>query len=241
MIETVEVTGSTNADLIERIRAGEGIAEGYWLRAERQTGGRGRLGRKWESPSGNLFCSTVIDIVEGDAAAHSLSFVVALAVSDGLKRSLMPGAEVLLKWPNDALVRDAKIAGILLERVGDKVVAGIGVNVGHAPTIPGRETTSVIHENGKHGCNPALVMSVIADALVKRIGDWREFGLPATLNAWTAAAHPVGTSMSVNRGSSNELRGHFAGLADDGALLLRLANGSMRTIHAGDVAMIAEG
>ncbi|MBV7260224.1 biotin--[acetyl-CoA-carboxylase] ligase [Erythrobacter crassostreae] len=241
MIETIEVTGSTNADLIDRIGNGEAVLEGKWLQAERQTGGRGRLGRKWESPSGNLFCSTVIDVREGDPPAHSLSFVVGLAVSDALKRSLLPRTPTVLKWPNDVLVRGAKIAGILLERVGDKVVAGVGVNVCHAPELPDRETTSVLYENGKHGGNPGLVLSLLADALVQRVSNWRQFGLPATLDAWTGAAHPVGTALSIKSGDEGEVRGSFAGLDQNGALLLCLANGALRTIHAGDVAMIAEG
>lgn len=241
MIETVAVTGSTNADLIERIGKGEAVSEGTWLCAERQTGGRGRLGRKWESPVGNLFCSTVIDVREGNPPAHSLSFVVGLAVADALGHSLPPHTELVLKWPNDALVRGAKIAGILLERINDKVVAGVGVNVCHAPQVAGRETTSVVYENGKHAGNPALVLSLIADALIRRISNWRELGLGATLDAWMNAAHPVGTALSVKSGEDEELHGSFAGLDESGALLLRLANGAVRTIHAGDVAMIAEG
>uniref|UniRef100_UPI0026239B5A biotin--[acetyl-CoA-carboxylase] ligase n=1 Tax=uncultured Erythrobacter sp. TaxID=263913 RepID=UPI0026239B5A len=241
MIETVETTGSTNADLIDRLSNGEAIEEGYWLRAERQTGGRGRLGRKWESPSGNLFCSTVIDVRDGDPAPHSLSFVVGLAAYDMLERSLLPRTPIMLKWPNDVLVGGAKIAGILLERAENKVVAGVGVNVCRAPELPDRETTSIVYENGKHGGSAELVLSLLADALKQRISNWRAFGLTATLDAWTVAAHPIGTNLTVKPAPDEEIHGAFAGLDEQGAMLLRLANGAMRTIHAGDVSMIAEG
>ncbi len=240
-IEQVEETGSTNADLISRVEAGDAVPEGYWLRAERQYGGRGRLGRKWESPQGNLFCSTVVQLRKDDPPPHTLSFVVGLAVSDALKQSVLPNTPVLLKWPNDALIRGAKVAGILLERSGNFVIAGIGVNVGAAPEVAGRKTTSILAEGGKHGANPAQVLSLLAEAFEARLARWRREGLAATLDAWTAAAHPIGTPLVIAPGEGEEVRGDFAGLDADGALLLRLANGAMRTIHAGDVTMIAEG
>lgn len=240
-IEDVEETGSTNADLIARVGAGETIPEGYWLRAKRQSGGRGRLGRKWESPEGNLYCSTVVNLVSGDPAPHSLSFVTGLAVFDTLKRSLFPHASIMLKWPNDALVHGAKISGMLLERCGDSVIVGIGINVCHAPDVPGRETTSILYENGKHGGSSALVLSILAESFANRLATWRGEGLTATLNAWTGAAHPIGTPLSVGDTDNQCIVGTFAGLDENGALLLRLENGAMRTIHAGDVAMIAEG
>lgn len=240
VIEVVETTGSTNADILARLADGENIREGYWLHAERQTGGRGRLGRKWESPKGNLFCSTFIELREGDPPAHTLSFVAGLAVSDTLKRSLLPGTPVMLKWPNDALIRGAKIAGILLERCAAGVVAGIGVNVCYAPEVPGRETTSILYENGKHGGSDNLVLSILADEFAKRLADWRREPLTSTLDAWMQVAHPIGTKLNVASGD-NPVSGAFAGLDEDGALLLRLANGAIRTIHAGDVSMIAEG
>ncbi|MEL7197213.1 MAG: biotin--[acetyl-CoA-carboxylase] ligase [Pseudomonadota bacterium] len=239
VIEEVEETGSTNADLLVRLSAGETVAERYWLRAVRQTGGRGRLGRKWESPSGNLFCSTVVNLNSEDHLAHTLSFVAGLAVADTLRRSLLPRTPILLKWPNDALVCGAKIAGILLERSGESVVVGIGVNVGYAPDIAGRETTDIVYENPKHGGSPSLVLSILAGEFAKRLAEWRAQPLSQILDAWMEIAHPIGTQLET--GSEDTLvSGAFAGLDTEGALLLRLANGAIHTIHAGDVSMIAE-
>ncbi|UAB79771.1 biotin--[acetyl-CoA-carboxylase] ligase [Erythrobacter sp. SCSIO 43205] len=239
-MEVVEETGSTNADLLQRLGSGEDLAEGYWLQAERQTGGRGRLGRKWESPKGNLFCSTLVSLRDGDPPAHTLSFVAGLAVADTLRRSLFANTPIMLKWPNDALVRGDKIAGILLERTGASVVVGIGVNVCYAPEVPGRQTTSILYENGKHGGNPGLVLSILADAFAARLMQWREQPLAQTLDDWTNVAHPIGSQLSVGPGDE-AVTGVFAGLDEDGALLLRLANGALRTIHAGDVSMITQG
>jgi len=239
-IEVVEETGSTNTELLSRLAQGETIPECYWLRAERQTGGRGRLGRKWESPEGNLFCSTFVAVRESDPPPHTLSFVAGLAVADTLRRSLLPGTPMMLKWPNDALVRGDKIAGILLERCAAGVVAGIGVNVSSAPEIPGRHTTSILSENGKHGGSPRLVLSILADEFANRLSQWRQEPLAQTLDAWTSAAHPIGSDLTVGSGVE-AVTGAFAGLDEDGALLLRLANGAIRTIHAGDVSMISQG
>lgn len=240
VIEVVEETASTNADLLQRLANGETIAEGYWLQAERQNGGRGRLGRKWESPKGNLFCSTQVALRADDPPAHTLSFVAGLAVADTLRRSLFANTPIMLKWPNDALVRGCKIAGILLERSKESVVVGIGVNVCHAPEVQGRETTSILYENGKHGGNPGLVLSILADEFAHRLSRWREEPLAQTLDAWTSAAHPIGSQLTVGSGD-DAVTGAFAGLGEDGALLLRLANGAIRTIHAGDVSMISQG
>lgn len=239
IIEVVPETGSTNADLLARLSNGEAIDEGYWLRAERQTGGRGRLGRKWESPAGNLFCSTFIALTDNDPPPHTLAFVGGLAVAHTLKRSLLPGAPVMLKWPNDALVSGAKIAGILLERCSTGVVAGIGMNVCTAPEVPGRETTSILFENGKHGGSAGGVLSILVDEFAARLARWRNEPLSATLDAWMETSHPIGSQLTAGAGDE-AVSGSFEGLDEDGALLLRLANGAIRTIHAGDVSMIAE-
>ncbi|MEL6877274.1 MAG: biotin--[acetyl-CoA-carboxylase] ligase [Pseudomonadota bacterium] len=240
-IETVEETGSTNADLISRIQSGEAISEGYWLRAKRQSGGRGRLGRKWESPEGNLYCSTVAQIQADDPLPHTLSFVTAIAVANTLKQCLSDDALMMLKWPNDALVRGAKIAGILLERCGESVIVGIGLNVVHAPEVPGHETTSILVENPEYKGGAEQVLSELAANFAQALCTWREEGLAVTLDQWTALAHPIGTRLSLSPGGDEPVSGEFAGLDANGALQLRLANGAMRTIHAGDVTMIAQG
>jgi BirA family biotin operon repressor/biotin-[acetyl-CoA-carboxylase] ligase len=240
IIEVVEQTGSTNADLLARVAAGNAPDEGYWLRAKHQSGGRGRLGRTWESPAGNLYCSTAIHLRKADPPAPTLSFVAGLAVADMLRRSLLGGAPVTLKWPNDAQVSGAKISGVLLERSGDVVIAGVGVNVCDAPVIAGRDTTSIVRENGKHGRNCDLVLSILADAFAQRLDNWRRDGLSATLDAWMTAAHPIGTRLTAGA-EADRVTGTFAGLDEGGALMLRLANGAIRTIHAGDVSLIAKG
>jgi BirA family transcriptional regulator, biotin operon repressor / biotin---[acetyl-CoA-carboxylase] ligase len=243
LIETVATTGSTNADLFARLRAGEAIPEGTWLRAETQTGGKGRGGRTWISPPGNLYASTVIQLAERDLPPQTLALAIGLAVQTHVVGALMVGdhAAVSLKWPNDVLVRGAKVAGILLERCGDAIVAGIGINLAFAPQIEGRSTTCITALNPKYEADPAYALTFLVPRVAEQLARWRQDGLPALISRWSRAAHPIGSPLSVNGGDGAMLSGTFAGLDPNGALLLRLANGAVQTIHAGDVSLIAEG
>ena len=237
MIEVVEETASTNADLSRRLGAGEGLAEGFWLRAVRQSAGRGRRGRQWSSPEGNLYASTVVALRADYPSVHTLAFVAALAVYDLMLSQLPPGADCQLKWPNDVLVGGAKICGILLERAGDHVIIGIGVNVVSAPDLPDRATTSLLAANPDNDKDAQAVLEKLAACLAERLLQWRRVGLAATLAAWIRHAHPQGTPLLVTLDEEGLLPGAFAGLDPDGALRLRLADGSLRVVHAGDVSL----
>ncbi len=243
MIETVPETGSTNADLLARVSAGQPPAEGYWLRAERQSAGRGRSGRKWLSQEGNLYTSTVVHWRAGDPPAHTLSLVTGLAVYETLKHTLPSAAEIALKWPNDALVGGAKIAGILLERSGDVVIVGIGLNVTHAPSLPDRKTTAIHVENGPNHASgpigPKDALDQLSSRFTAELDRWRTEGLENLLQRWQARAFAIGTPISVKAPDEGVIEGSFAGLDGSGSLILRLASGAMRTIHAGDVSLIA--
>ena len=235
MITVVDESVSTNADLLAAILAGEPCDEGDWLVAQQQTNGRGRMGREWVSPPGNLYCSTAICLQRGDPSPASLSHVAGLALFDTLERSLLPNAGLLLKWPNDVLVRGAKIAGILLERAQDKVVIGFGVNVTSAPQLADRETTHVVYENGKHGGDPMLVGSILSDELAKRVAAWRNKGISHTFLEWAARSHRYGDRLSVALPEGSKVDGRYRGLDADGALKMRDFGGMDHTIHAGDV------
>ena len=143
MIECISETGSTNADLLARLEAGEQISEGTWLVAERQNAGRGRQGRAWFDGYGNFMGSTVIHLTPRETAPQSLALVASLALYDAVL-SLLPEPQSLqLKWPNDVLLKGAKLSGILMERVRDTIVLGIGVNLAQAPELPDRATIAI--------------------------------------------------------------------------------------------------
>ncbi len=218
------------------LAARAGSAEGYWLRAAVQDGGRGRSGRHWMSPPGNLYVSTLIRLADGDPEAASLSFVAAVALEEAVSVHLGPGRAVL-KWPNDLLVDGAKLAGILLEREGNAIVAGFGVNLAHYPEGLDRPVTSLQKVAG-HAPDPAQFAEDLAVAFRHWLSRWRSEGLVPIRQRWQERAHPVGTALSVHGHGGQRVDGVFAGLDDTGALVLRGADGVHHLIHAGDVFLI---
>lgn len=233
MIHRVPETGSTNADLAARIAARERVAEGDWLIADRQTAGRGRQGRAWFDGSGNFMGSTVVWPGPGDPPPGTLALVAGLALLEAVSPLITPPSKALLKWPNDLLIGGAKLSGILLERAGDAVIVGIGVNLAQAPAVEGRATIAL----AEFGPAPDrdLFAASLARNFAAELERWRSFGLEPLLRRWQAAAHPIGTPLRVGEPGEEPLEGTFAGLASDGALQLTLTDGTTRTIHAGEV------
>lgn len=233
MIRTTPETGSTNADLLAALRAGEPVAEGDWLVADRQTAGRGRQGREWFDGAGNFMGSTVVRLTPGDPSAPSLALVAGLALYEAVVPLLADPAPLQLKWPNDLTHAEAKLAGILLERESEALVVGIGVNLAKAPVIEGRATVSLAE------LGPApdrdLFATALAASFALELERWRSYGLGPLTRRWQAAAHPVGTPLTVAPPGETAVSGSFDGLTEDGALRLRLADGTMRVMHAGDV------
>ncbi len=234
-ILTVDLTGSTNADMAALAAAGE--AEGSWLHAARQEAGRGRHGREWDSPAGNLHASTLVRLRETDPQAATLALVAAVALEQVLATRL-GAARAAIKWPNDLMVGGAKIAGILLEREGPAVVIGFGVNLAHHPRDLGRATTSIASLAGA-APEPAAFLADLAEIFAYWLGRWRGGGrLNPVRTRWLERAHPLGSALRVTMGNGQMLEGLFDGLDEVGALRLRLADGSARVIHAGDVFLV---
>lgn len=136
--------------------------------------------------------------------------------------------DVRIKWPNDLLVRGAKLAGILLERQGDAVIVGFGVNLAHHPEGLDRPATSL-----DPPIAPGPFLERLAAAFAAWLRRWRDDGVVPIRAAWLAAALPLGTPLVTHDGA-----GAFDGLDESGALRLRLAGGAVRVIHAGDVFLV---
>ncbi len=231
----VPETGSTNADLRQLAEAGG--EDGLWLRADRQTAGRGRQGRDWSSPSGNFYGSTLVRLRPGDPMAATLALVAAVAIEEAVRACLPEvGPRLALKWPNDLLIDGAKLSGILLERTGDAIVIGMGINLASAPNLSDRATAAL----GDHGVAvpPAEMQALLADAMTRWVAIWRTQGLAAVITRWEARAHPRGTPLTARLPDGQVLTGTFDGLASDGALRLGLADGSSHVIHAGDIFLV---
>ncbi|WP_394271086.1 biotin--[acetyl-CoA-carboxylase] ligase [Qipengyuania sp.] len=233
MIETVAETGSTNADLLARIAAGDDLREGHWLVADRQTAGRGRRGREWFDGRGNFMGSTIVRPVAGDPPAATLSLVTGLAVYEAVSTLVPPDASLLLKWPNDLVLKGAKLSGILLEQAIGVVVVGIGVNLARAPELPDRQTIAL----ARFGPAPDrdLFAHNLAACMAEELVRWRTYGLELVIRRWSSVAHPIGTELAVAPPGEEPVRGQFAGLTAEGNLTLARADGERRIIHAGDV------
>lgn len=224
----VERTGSTNSDLL----ASADAVEGEWLVATVQDGGRGRQGRSWTSPTGNFHGSTVVDLRPGDPVPASLALAAGVALIRAVEAAA-PATGLMLKWPNDLLLGPGKLGGILLERTGDRVVAGFGVNLASAPELPDRPAAAL---SSVALVSPEAFAPLLAAAFDRELERWRS-DLPGLIGLWLESAHPVGTALSVHASAEEMVSGSFAGLEPDGALRLRLAGGEVRIIRAADVTL----
>ncbi len=232
---------STNEEA--RRRAAVGERGPLWITARRQTAGRGRRGRDWESPGGNLMATLLISPGVGAPEAARLSFVAALAVHD-LVSAYATRASVQVKWPNDVLVDGKKVAGILLESSGHEgqdllpwLAVGIGVNLIYAPTHTPYPATFL----GAHGAapSPTEALAELAQAWETRFRVWRVAGFAAIREPWLAVAGGVGQPVEV-RLPGETLQGRFETLMPDGALSLLLPTGARRAITAGEVFFAAK-
>lgn len=226
---------STNEEARRRILADE--ETDIWIVAAEQTRGRGRRGRTWVSSRGNLFCSLVLEPRAPMAAAAQLSFVTALAVHDALRAILPDHAHLRCKWPNDILLGEKKLAGILLEAVpgdrGDRVIIGIGVNIADFPSDVAFPATSLKAESFS-GPDIGVVFQAIAQFLADWRIVWQMSGFAAVRQAWKDRAAGLGNEIIV-RLENEVCHGIFNDLGPEGELLLALPNGKIMPVSAGDV------
>lgn len=232
MITVLSTTGSTNADLLAAARGG--ALEGVWLRAERQTSGRGRLGRAWSSPPGNLYASTLVRLRAQDPPAPGLALVAGVSLEE-VAAAYAGAAAFMLKWPNDLLAGGAKLAGILLEREGEAVVVGFGVNLAGHPQLD-RATTDLATLTGA-APDPHAFCTDLAQAFARWLARWRGEGLEPVRRRWLSRASPSGTALATT-GAHGRVEGLFDGLEPDGSLRLRRADGRVEIVRAGDVQLL---
>jgi BirA family transcriptional regulator, biotin operon repressor / biotin---[acetyl-CoA-carboxylase] ligase len=254
------MVGSTNAEASARARRGE--RGPLWITAEAQTGGRGRLGRSWNSPPGNLYASLLLSEPSSFERAPELSFVAALALRDAIIAEAPALASHLgFKWPNDLLLGGEKCAGILIE--GEvapastlTVVIGIGVNCAHHPPMASTRPADAAQAAatratpfGEPGVlfpatdlraqggdvTPQQLFTRLSATMCRRLAQWdRGQGFTAILGDWLTQARGLGEQIRVRNGSG-EKTGRFVGLDRSGHLVLELPGGALEKISAGDV------
>ncbi len=235
-VERFDTLGSTNDEAMARARVG--AAGPVFIVAESQTGGRGRHGRVWFSPPGNLYASLLLTDPCDPALAPQLGFVAGVALVSAL-RDLLDGDERLqLKWPNDVLFAGAKLAGLLLESAmmpGGRFacVIGFGVNCRSHPDGLAYPAAHLADAAGR-SIDPDDVLVRLGPQLEANLALWRRgAGFPAVRSAWLALAAGLGDTLTV-RGSSRTVTGLFSSLDSTGRLLVETTEGCV-AIDAGDV------
>ncbi len=224
--------GSTNEEAKALAQSGAEAGTVVW--AQSQAAGKGRHGRVWDSPPGNLYLSIVQRPKCPPADAPQLGFVTGVALADALGR--LTDVPAALKWPNDLMINGRKASGILLESAADAegrlawVVIGTGVNVALSPAdLP--EVTSLREEGADLAV--ADLLTAFLDRFFWYAGQWQEHGFQAIRERWMAFALPEGSDMRV-RLPSGELFGRFSGIDERGSLMLETSGGARR-IDMGDV------
>jgi BirA family biotin operon repressor/biotin-[acetyl-CoA-carboxylase] ligase len=244
-IEEVAAIDSTNEALRQRAAAAHGShggphagePEGLVLRADEQLAGRGRRGRGWSSPPGNLYVSLLLRPDCAPAMGATVGFVAAIALGVVL-RTLTPAA-VLHKWPNDLLIGGAKMTGVLLEAGTrpdgrlDWLVLGMGVNIVTHPEAGLYPTTDLVSSGGRP-TSPQDLLERFLTEFGPAYDRWCRLGFGAVREAWLAHAAGIGDQV-VARLEREEISGRFADLDPDGTLVMALEGGRERRIAAGDV------
>ena len=234
----LDTTDSTNEEARRRVAGDE--TGPLWIMARRQTAGRGRLARPWSTVEGNLAATFLFPHSGTPQQAALLSFAASLAVAHVLA-ALIPGAEIGLKWPNDALVNGRKASGILLESFSHlpngriPVAIGIGLNLTHHPTADQTSwpATSVAAE-GATPPPPEAVLDLLAPALAGHVATLADQGFAPVRTGWLAQAAHLDREIEVRLPPDRTVNGRFADLDADGALVLEGPDGPRR-IAAGDV------
>lgn len=244
----LEETASTNAHALELLKSGAAPRHLTVVWARRQTQGRGRGGRVWQSAEGNVFFSMILRPQADWGDLNQLPLVTSVAIHAAIRPHLPPSRALTIKWPNDLLIDGAKVSGTLIEShrlirstdvnrwSAEALVVGIGVNVAHHPTegliYP---ATSLRHAGS--AVERDQVIRNLAQALVDALELWRKQGFAPIRAAYLESAHGLGEIITVRTSLdlNESISGVFEGIDEDGALLLRLADGTVKRLLAGDV------
>jgi BirA family biotin operon repressor/biotin-[acetyl-CoA-carboxylase] ligase len=231
---------SVSSTMDEARRLAEAEAEdGTLVWAREQTEGRGRLGRNWESPRGNLYLSLILRPEIPATSCAQLGFLAALAIGDAIG-SVSPPMDVTYKWPNDVLLHRRKVAGILLEtrcdagKQPDYVLLGCGINVASFPRETAYPATCMRFEGTPAEVTEVEVLEAFSRHFLSWVSGWLDSGFTSARAAWLRHAERLGEEIEVRLPTST-LKGRFKDIDADGHLLLALPDGSERRIASGEV------
>jgi BirA family biotin operon repressor/biotin-[acetyl-CoA-carboxylase] ligase len=219
--------------------AATGAEEGTLITARSQSGGRGRRGRVWQSPAGNLYLSLILRPADPLAGAAAIGFAASLAVADAVLEVSEGKSEAMLafKWPNDVLMDGRKLSGLLIENTGNKggdaLILGIGINVSWHPTDLPYPATD-LHAEGGGNIDVERLLQAFCTHFLYRYEQWHGSGFATLRAAWLERARGLGEALNVEV-EGRRFDGIFAGIDEQGALCLDLGASGIKTITAGDV------
>ena len=240
-MEFISLTEIGSTNVYARDLAEQGERGPLWVSAEKQSAGVGRRGREWVSRTGNLNASGLYQNMGSASDAALMSFAAALAVADSLEPYVARDL-ISLKWPNDVLLGGKKTAGILLEGGKDWFIVGLGINLMHHPEAAQFPATHVLeHISADKLDGPEPIMTgpqAVLALLASRFNYWRDIylahGFEPLRTAWSARAHNLQGPVTVNL-HNESFSGTADGLCENGALRVKLPDGTIREIQAGDV------
>lgn len=225
---------STNLEAKRLIQSGS-VSGDFVVSAKTQSAGRGRLDRAWISSEGNLFIS-IAKCMKGDkdgiAAGQLLPFIAALAVGSAL-RGFMKSESPLYKWPNDVLVDGKKISGILIEKINNYAIIGIGINIANSPESATKLPATFLNN---YASNPCSVKEVL-DALIYNFDIKGELGSKQVLQEWMSSAYKINQNVTIMR-ENKEISGVYKGIDENGWLILETNGGKREAVLFGDVSWI---
>jgi BirA family biotin operon repressor/biotin-[acetyl-CoA-carboxylase] ligase len=233
----LETVDSTNEQA--RRLADQGIRVPHWIVADQQTAGRGRRGRVWDSPNGNLMTTLYLPVSLSPEEAGQLSFVAGLALQQTVAAYIGDGATVSVKWPNDVLIDGAKVSGILLETASsrenriDWLAIGMGLNLHDFPSDTPYPASSVKAVVGTAPSNLDAAYQLAQD-FEQFYQQWKNVGFASILMAWRHVAQNFGQPIAA-RLENETVEGIFVDIDGTGALVLETADGARQTISAADI------
>jgi len=233
-LSILDTVDSTNDEALRRIAAGADAGEAILARA--QTGGRGRYGRGWASPPGNLYLSVTLVLPSGRPAGE-LAFVAGLAAAEALEAASAGTVRIGLKWPNDLLLDGRKLGGLLIEGVtggnSPALALGLGVNLASFPEDAAWPATSLAAAGCSIEAEP--VARTFCARLSAWLRDWERDGFAPVRAAWLARAVGLGRPMVARLPDGSAPQGLFRDIDEQGALVLQTEDGKTRRIVAGAV------
>lgn len=214
--------------------AREGAGEGTLVFAARQQQGRGRLGRTWESPEGGVYFSLILRPARSPEEIPQLSLVAGLAAAEAIRE--VTGLSASIRWPNDLLLEERKVAGILIEAKEPAVVLGVGINVTTQPTVLPETATSLAAWGA--ACDPYGLAAGVCRRFEGWYDGWSANGFGPIREALRPWLSHLGEVVRVTRGTAHQVEGQALDVDEAGRLLLRLESGAIRSFDAGEVTFL---